>query len=297
MAPTGQRRPGTSRRAQYGTFYSYVLAAIGVGVGVLLLAAAGNSDSFSGLRTFAADRTVPAGQLSAKARSDGRSFFAVLGGYFTRGAHLARLEREVAEARVKLAEQAALAEENQRLKAMLALKEGDPQPVAIARLIGSSSSSTRRFATLGAGTAQGVKTGMPVRSPTGLVGRVLEVGQRSARVLLITDSESVVPVRRASDGIPAFATGRADGTLQIRLINLGVNPLKKGDAFVTSGSGGLYRPNTAIAVVSALTPDGAIAQPLSDPGASEFVAVEQAWEESAGLAPPPAPPSAQQGKR
>ena len=98
-------------------------------------------------------------------------------------------------------------------------------------------------------------------------------------MLLITDTESVVPVRRASDGVPAFATGRGDGTLQLRLINLGTNPLKVGDAFVTSGSGGLYWPDTAIAVVTRLTRDGAIARALSDPGTTEFVQVQPLWEE------------------
>ena len=77
---------------------------------------------------------------------------------------------------------------------------------------------------------------------------MLEAGRATSRVLLITDGESVVPVRRASDGIAAFAQGNADGTLQIRLISLGINPLKRGDALVTSGSGGLYRPGTPIAV-------------------------------------------------
>ena len=62
----------------------------------------------------------------------------------------------------------------------------------------------------------------------------------SSRVLLLTDSESVVPVRRAKDDVVAFAEGRADGSLRLRLINLGVNPIKVGDVFVTSGSGGLY---------------------------------------------------------
>ena len=118
---------------------------------------------------------------------------------------------------------------------------------------------------------------MPVRTPLGLVGRVLEVGHATSRVLLVTDSESVVPVRRASDSIPGFAQGRADGTLQIKLISLGINPLKRGDAFVTSGTGGLYRPGTPIAIVESLTRDGAIARLLSDPAASEFVAVEPIW--------------------
>ena len=41
---------------------------------------------------------------------------------------------------------------------------------------------------------------MPVRGPLGLVGRVVEVGRISARVLLVLDANSIVPARRASDG-------------------------------------------------------------------------------------------------
>jgi rod shape-determining protein MreC len=143
--------------------------------------------------------------------------------------------------------------------------------VAITRLIGSTSSSTRRFATIGAGSSHGVRLGMAVRSPLGLVGRVIEVGAISARVLLITDAESTVPVRRASDGIQGYATGRGDGTIQIRLSTT---------AIVTSGSGGIYRPGEAVAVVVALTPDGAIARPLSDPGQTDFVTVQPVFQEA-----------------
>ena len=129
---------------------------------------------------------------------------------------------------------------------------------------------------------------MAVSSPLGLVGRVMEVGRNSARVLLITDPQSSIPVRRASDGVQAYATGRGDGTVQIRLSTTGLNPLKRGDAIVTSGSGGIYRPGEAIAVVVSLTTDGAIARPLSDPGQTEFVSVEPVYEEvaRAGDLPP-----------
>ena len=233
------------------------------------------------MRSAAQDVTAPAAQAAAGTRSEAQGFWATLSGYFTSGARVARLEREVAEARVKLAEQAALKEENARLKAMVGLTEGELKPVAITRLIGSTSSSSRRFATIGVGSTQGVKAGMAVRSPLGLVGRVVEVGRSSARVLLITDTESSVPVRRASDGIQAYANGLGDGTVQIRLSTTGVNPLKKGDAIVTSGSGGIYRPGQAVAVVVVLTPDGAIARPLSDPALTEFVAVEPMFEEAA----------------
>lgn len=288
MASPATRRSGHSRRAQYSAFAGYIFAVAGIFVaGVMLIFSTGNVSVFSGLRGTAADATAPAARSAAGTRTYGRAAWDTITGYLTRGRDVARLEREVAEARVRLAETAAVEEENRRLKALLDLTEADPKPVAIARLIASTSSSTRRFATLGAGSNDGVTVGMPVRSPLGLVGRVLEIGSSTARVLLITDSESVVPVRRASDGLAAFAEGRGDGSLRLRLINLGVNPMKPGDAFVTSGSGGLYRPGIAIAVVVRLLPDGAIAQPLSDPGATEFVAVEPVWT------PIAVPPSAE----
>jgi rod shape-determining protein MreC len=100
-------------------------------------------------------------------------------------------------------------------------------------------------------------------------------------VLLLTDSESMVPVRRATDDVVAFAEGRADGSLRLRLINLGINPIKPGDVFVTSGAGGLFRPGTAVALAMEITKDGAIAQLLSNPAATDVVLVEPIWQPAA----------------
>lgn len=278
MAPPPNRRTGFSRRAQYTTFFGYLAAGLGALVGGgLLIASLADSSRFSAVRTTATDATAPVAKVAAAGRAESAGVLSAISGYFAAGRQNAALRQEVERARVKLVEAQAIAEENRRLKELLGLTKQDPRPIAVAMLIGSTSSSTRRFATISAGSRQGVAVGMPVRSPLGLVGRVLEVGSSTARVLLITDTESVVPVRRASDGIPAFASGRADGTLQLRLINLGINPLKRGDVVVTSGSGGLYRPGTAVAIVDKLLSDGAIARVLSDPSASEYVTVEQVW--------------------
>jgi rod shape-determining protein MreC len=293
MAPPSNRRSGFSRRAQYTTFFAYIAAVLGALVGGgLLIASLTDPSRFSSVRTAATDATEPVSSAAAATRRESRGFFSALGGYFTSGRQNAELRREVDQARVKMVEAQAVAEENRRLKALLGLAQQDPRPVATAAMIGSSSSSTRRFATISAGARQGVTVGMPVRSPLGLVGRVLEVGKSTARILLITDPESVVPVRRATDGMPAFASGRADGQLQVRLINLGINPLKRGDVFVTSGSGGLYRPGTPVAIVAELTRDGAVARVLSDPGATEFVAVESVWNPTAPQAPASQAPGA-----
>lgn len=291
MAPPSNRRTGFSRRAQYTTFFAYLAAGAGaLAGGALLIASLGDDSRFSGARSAATDVTAPVAKAAAAGRAESRGFFSAIGGYFTSGRENARLRREVEQARVKLVEAQAVAEENRRLKDLLGLTRGEVKPVAVAMMIGSTSASARRFATISAGRNQGVTVGMPVRSPLGLVGRVLEVGSSTSRVLLITDTDSVVPVRRASDGVPGFTTGRADGTLQLRLINLGINPLKRGDVIVTSGSGGLYRPGTAVAVVDRLLADGAIARVLSDPGATEYVTVEPIWNQMAAPSPAVEPP-------
>ena len=89
----------------------------------------------------------------------------------------------------------------------------------------------------------------------------------------------MVPVRRATDDVVAFAEGRADGSLRIRLINLGINPLEEGDIFVTSGAGGMFRPGVAVGMITEITPDGGIAHLLSNPAATDVVIVEPIWQQ------------------
>lgn len=292
MPPSG-RRPGSNKRAQLGLFTGYLVAGVGVLVGAVLLAISlFNPGAFAGLRSMASDIAAPAGSAGAAGRSGTRSVIDALAGYYRAGSRNAELERELRVARVRLVEAQALKQENARLKAVLTLAQDDLRPVAIARMIGSTSASTRRFGYISAGTLQGVRPGMPVTSPMGLIGRVVESGRSSARVLLLTDTESMVPVRRATDDVIAFAEGRSDGSLRLRLVNLGVNPIRKGDVFVTSGAGGIFRPGTAVAVATQLTRDGAIAHLLSNPAATDVVIVEPMWQPRAVqalAAPPPSP--------
>ena len=282
MAPPSSRRSSYSRRAQYGVFTGYVVAGIGALVGAVLLALSlWRPASFNGPRTVAHDAVAPAGQASAQVRAESQGLIESIRGYLRAGSQNAELKREAELARIRLAEAEATRRENARLKALLGLREEDRTPVATARLIGSTSSSARRFAYLGAGSAQGVEVGMPVRSPRGVVGRVLEVGRDSSRVLLLTDSQSVLPVRLADGNAVAFAEGRGDSMLRIRLINLGINPLKAGDDFVTSGAGGYYPPGIAVAIVAEKTEDGALARIISDPAATDYVAIEPIFQPQA----------------
>jgi rod shape-determining protein MreC len=282
MAPPNVRGSSSNRKAQLSVFTGYLAAAAGAAIGAaLLIISLWQPQALGGLRTMVSDAVAPVGKAGASARTGGKSFFDAIAGYYRAGSKNAELEQEMQIARVKVAEAEALKQENLRLKATLGLQESEAKPVALARLIGSTSSSTRRFAYISAGTADGVQREMPVVSPMGLVGRVLEAGAHSSRVMLLTDSESMVPVRRAKDDVVAFAEGRADGSLRLRLINLGINPIKRGDVFVTSGAGGLFRPNVAVAVAEVLTKDGALARLVSNPAATDYVAVEPVWQPEA----------------
>jgi rod shape-determining protein MreC len=97
----------------------------------------------------------------------------------------------------------------------------------------------------------------------GLVGRVIEVGRRSARILLLTDFNSRVPVMVEPSRDQAVLAG--DNSRAPGLVFLPINPrLSVGDRVVTSGRGGVLPPGLAVGVVSVIA-DGKVAvTPLVD---------------------------------
>ena len=171
--------------------------------------------------------------------------------------------------------------ENRQLKAILELRERTAETVAAGRLVGSSYQSPRRFAVLSAGTGDGVRVGMPVRTAEGLIGRVVDSGTFSSRVLLISDRSNIVPARLLRTGQAIIAQGRGDGTVELKPIEVGRNPFRPGDVIITSGTGGLYPPMVPLARVLRLSGDNAIAMPLADPGESAIAIVQKPYEAEA----------------
>ncbi len=203
----------------------------------------------------------------------------VLAAYWRAGSQNVSLRRQVETNRNRIIEARAIAQENARLKRLLKLVDEDQSDLLTARLIRSTSGSTRRFARLNAGRWQGVRPGMPVRAAEGLVGRVDSTTPNTAEVLLLTDTGNIVPVRRANDSVPAISTGAGDGSLEIRALSAGRNPFKPGDLLVTSGIGGIYQPNIPVAVVVRVQGEIAWGFPLANPSRIDAVVVERAFEE------------------
>ena len=280
-APAGPR-PGWSRKAQYSLFFGLVAAVAGLIVGLIMLILSLVAPSaYSGVRGAALDVTAPISGALAEVVTTARGVVGGAGDYWNAAEQNAGLKRERIELRRQIIRAKAVLQENGQLKAALGLRERTREAVAVGRIVGSSFESTRRFAVLSVGRNDGVMPGMPVRTADGLVGRVVEAGSSASRVLLVSDRSNIVPARILRGGIPVISTGRGDGTVDIRPLEVGRNPFKRGDIIVTSGTGGLYPPLVPIARIIRLDDDGALGIPLADPSQASFAIVERVFEPAA----------------
>ena len=275
-------RPGWSRRAQYGLFFSFLAVIAGIIVGlVLLVISLVAPDDFSRLRGAALDVTGPVAGSLHEVTATAEGLVTGAGNYWDAVRQNGELKRQNRAMLQRMVEAKAIFQENLQLKAALQLRQRVRDAVAAGRIVGSSFNSPRRFAILSAGARDGVREGMPVRSPNGLVGRIIDVGQLASRVLLVSDRTSIVPARLLRNGIPVIAQGRGDGTVEVRPLEVGRNPFLPGDIIITSGTGGLYPPVVPVARVVKLKDDWAIALPLADPATTSFAIVEPPFEPEA----------------
>lgn len=282
MASPAGPRLGWSRRAQYGMFFGFLAVIAGTVVGVVLLAISLVAPrTFEGIRGAALDITGPVAEALNEVRVTATGVATGAGDYWDAARQNGELKRDRQAMLRRMIEAKAIAQENRQLKAALGLREERRDTIAVGRVVGSSFSSPRRFAILSVGSNDGVEIGMPVRSPDGLVGRILDTGSFASRVLLVSDRAAIVPGRLLRGGLPVIAQGRGDGTVDIRPLEVGRNPFRKGDIIVTSGTGGLYPPLIPVAKIVKLDDDGAIAIPLADPATTSFALVEQPFQPEA----------------
>jgi rod shape-determining protein MreC len=282
VAASAGPRPGWSRRAQYSLFFSFlaVIAGLIVGLALLILSLAAPK-SYAAVRGVALDATAPITGALSEVTTTATGLFSGAGDYWNAAQQNGELKRQRNALMRRMVEARAILEENQQLKAALQLRQRSSKAVAAGRVVGSSFESPRRFAVISVGTSDGVAVGMPVRAPEGLIGRIIESGMIASRVLLVTDRANIVPARILRGGQPVISTGRGDGTIDVRPLEVGKNPFRPGDIIITSGTGGLYPPLVPIAKVIRLDDDGSIANPIADPSRVSFAIVEPPYEPAA----------------
>ena len=272
-------RPGWSRRAQYGLFLSLLGVIAGIVIGLILLVLSLVAPkTFEGIRGATLDLTAPVTSALHEVSATASGLVSGAGDYWDAANQNGKLKRERKAMIQRMIEAKAIFQENRQLKAALQLREQRRDTIAVGRIVGSSFNSPRRFAILSVGASEGVQIGMPVRSAEGLVGRIVDAGKLASRVLLVSDRSNIVPARLLRNGIPVISQGRGDGAIDVRPLEVGRNPFRRGDIIITSGTGGLYPPLVPIARIVKLDDDGAVALPLADPSTISFAIVEPAFE-------------------
>jgi len=163
-----------------------------------------------------------------------------------------------------------LAAENAALRALEKLVPDQPVTALAARVIADSGGAYMRNVLVNAGARDGVARGQAAMTGDGLIGRVAEVGQRTARILLITDLNSHIPVSVERSGERAVLDG--DNSDRPRLVFLDPKtPIQPGDRIITSGSGGLFPPGLPVGVVSAIDKGVVRVEPFAELSRLEIV--------------------------
>ena len=142
-----------------------------------------------------------------------------------------------------------LASENAQLRDLLRVAPEPATSYVTARVIANSGGTYARSVIVNAGRENGVVRGEAAVTGEGLVGRVSEVGSRAARILLITDLNSRVPVIAEGSRQRAVLAGDNSEHPSLRYLEAGA-AVRIGDRIVTSGQGGVFPPGLPVGVVA-----------------------------------------------
>ncbi|MGE0829534.1 MAG: rod shape-determining protein MreC [Hyphomonadaceae bacterium] len=165
------------------------------------------------------------------------------------------LERENRDLRLWRVLAERLAERNERYEALLRMsgnardEDANFENAIGAQLVLDSGGPFMRTLVANAGAEHGVRVGYVAINENGLVGRVVSVGRRSARVLLLDDYNSRVPVMGAHSRVRAVLAGQAAQPPELLTAPFQMDDprldyvtagLREGEPIITSGDGGVF---------------------------------------------------------
>ena len=235
---------------------------IALAAAIVLLGKA-DETMFASLRTTLGDDFAPALDTLSRPLGAAATLADRVGGVFTMYRDNQRLERE--NARLLQWQQAALrlSADNRELRRLLKAVPQNAVSYITARVIADTGGGFARTVMVDAGADRGLARGQAAITGEGLAGRLTEVGRRAARILLITDLNSRIPVVIAGTHESAVLAG--DNSERPRLL-YAANPhaIKPGDRIVTSGEGGVFPPDLPVGVVASLDHGGPRVEPYAE---------------------------------
>lgn len=247
---SGLRRAGAGWKVTPG-----LMLAVLFGIGALALIAVRGASAPG--QAIGDDAAAVAGRVATGPVRSSENVFDRIGAMWGQTERIEQLERENREllAWRELAER--LAERNARYEALLRMPEdafgagADIEHAIAAQLVLDSGGPFTRTLVANAGRDHGVRVGYIAVNENGLVGRVVSVGRRSSRVLMLDDYSSRIPVMGEASRVRAVLAGQATQPPELFTRPFEVQPprldfvvgeesLREGERMVTSGDGGLY---------------------------------------------------------
>ena len=195
------------------------------------------------------------------------------------------LKNEVEQLRQENTTAAEYAAENERLRELLAYKQGAHQfDLLAARVIGRDAELWTSTIVVDRGSKDGVRENMPVVTGKGLVGHVTEVGPVSSKVQLILDARSSVGtiIQRPESRVTGILTGTMDNPYMPQMVDIPRNAgVEDGDAVIETAVDFQRLEDVAIITASREAPPAPIQpQPLS-PGAEAAAQISAAQTKAA----------------
>ena len=170
-------------------------------------------------------------------------YFEKISGLRTAQDENGQLKQKIQELEVEIQGKQDLANENERLRNLLQLKQESKYQILTSRVIGRDSSNWFNASFINRGSADGVKLYMPVVTNGGLVGRITAVSPLISQVTMITDERSGVGAVIGEIG-NSNALGVVNGIKEKELLEMryvsGSFEVKVGDIVYTTGQDGIY---------------------------------------------------------
>lgn len=153
--------------------------------------------------------------------------------------------------------------ENKALHELLNVKADPGLSFVTARVVSDPGGAFVKSVLLPVGTSDRIGKGNAVMSGQGLIGRVTEAGRHSARVLLVNDLNSRIPVMIQNTRTKAILAGKNKDLLKLERLPLD-SGLAVGQRIVTSGDGGQLPPDIPIGTIVGVGKAGVFVRPLAD---------------------------------
>lgn len=137
---------------------------------------------------------------------------------------------------------------NNRLKQLLDFRGHVSDKAVVASIIANTASSWFHSCTLDKGSADGVRKGMAVVTPLGVVGQVVSVTPRTAKVLLLTDPNSGIDVLVQRTRARGIVSGSLENGTVLKYVKRSED-IQEGDRLLTSGTDDVFPKGMMVGTV------------------------------------------------